>query len=63
MGSYYYLYDKKCPYCGQKLNEVIYFDNACDKNGHEQGFDTGKCEHCGKEFRIDMDFVLGKYNR
>jgi len=61
MGSYYTMYDRfLCPYCHRIIDEVVYFTGACDEDGNEQGFDTGRCNHCKKEFRIDMDFSIDK---
>ena len=60
MGSYYYLYGRKCPYCDKKMREITFFDNECDENGAEQGFSTARCEHCENKFRIDMGFTLDK---
>jgi phage FluMu protein Com len=58
MGSYYYLHNETCPYCKKVLDEVVFFTSACDEEGMETGYDTGRCEHCGKIFRIYMDFTL-----
>jgi hypothetical protein len=61
MASYYTMYDSHlCPYCHKIVDEIIFFTNACDAEGLEQGFDTGQCNHCDKKFRIDMEFVLNK---
>ena len=60
MGSYYYTYALVCPYCDKVVDEVVYFTNAYDTEGQEQGFDTGWCNHCKKKFRIDMEFKLSK---
>lgn len=61
MGSYYYLWDRKCPWCKKKNSEMIFATNSYDKDGHDRDFDTCRCEHCGKIIRIDMKFVLSKY--
>jgi len=60
MGSYYFLYNRKCPYCDKKVDEVIFFTNECDENGELQGFGTSRCEYCKKKFRIDMEFKISK---
>lgn len=60
MGSYYYLYNKKCPYCGKTMSETIFAENSYDKDGEYQGFDMSRCAHCKKEFRMDMDITFSK---
>lgn len=61
MGSYYYLYNKKCPHCGEENDEIIFAANSYDKDGNDRGFDTDRCDKCGETIRIDMEFVLSKY--
>ena len=60
MGSYYYLYNRKCPHCNKVIGEIIHPSNNYDENGQEQGFSTNWCEHCKKDIRIDMVFELSK---
>ena len=60
MGSYYYFYDKECPYCGKICDELVYSENNYDKNGEPQGYSTSRCEHCGEHIRIDIDFTFSK---
>jgi len=61
MGSYYYLYDRKCPWCNKENGEMIFATSFYDKDGNDREFDTCHCEYCEKEIRIDMEFVLNKY--
>ncbi len=62
MGSYYYLYDKECPCCGNKIDEIIFATNSYDKDGNDRGFDTWFCTYCETYIRIDMKFVISRYD-
>ena len=50
MGDRYYL-TRKCPYCKKKTE--AYYAESC-------GMITDRCEHCKKEFKIEMDFKFKK---
>ena len=60
MGSYWYLNDRECPYCGKSMRETVVAENEYDADGHDLDYSTWRCEHCRKQFRIDMEFVLSK---
>lgn len=60
MGSYYYFYDKECPYCNKICGELIFAENDYDKNGELKDHSISRCEHCGKFIRIDMKFTFSK---
>lgn len=61
MGSYYYLYNRKCPHCGKTIEEIIYGTYLEDYNAKDEWMGNHhECEHCGKRFSIDMKFILRK---
>lgn len=60
MGSYYYFYDKECPYCGKIVDEIIFAENTYDEDGQPQNYDTARCEHCKNLIKIEMEFKFSK---
>jgi len=60
MGNLWWLYDKKCPYCGETIEELVHNESEYDNNGDLQGFSTSRCEHCKEIIRTDMEFKLSK---
>jgi len=60
MGSYYYLFDTECPYCGKTVDEIIFAENSYNENGEPQGYDTSRCEHCGELIKVWMETKTGK---
>lgn len=52
MSNFYTVYDKKCPYCGHKIEAVTY-STAVDYIDN-----YGICRNCGGKFKVVMDFKL-----
>lgn len=61
MGSYWHLSDRKCPYCNEKLDEVIFAEYLEDYNAEDEWMGNHHtCEYCGKKFKINMEFIFEK---
>ena len=52
MGSHWYLYNRKCPYCGKVVNEIIFAENSYYKS------DMSK--DCDRSIKVRMEFTFSK---
>lgn len=51
MGNQYYIWNKKCPYCGKNISEFVYEDYCIN---------VTQCEHCNKKIKVDIKPIFSK---
>jgi len=60
MGSYFHLFCKLCPYCGEEIEEIIHSENNYDKDGHWIDYHPFKCKHCNGNLKTTLEIVVSK---
>lgn len=51
MGNQYYIWNEKCPHCGENIFEFVYEDHCIN---------VTICEYCNKEIKVDLKAIYSK---